>query len=150
LHHIIIEDLADHLSPAFGREGPELLLDNPERERFQARLPDLPSMGVGVEAEIADCDLALVGNTVNSSHSRSFSSRNRPARSKHALRPLCPGKMPRKSPPLCFRESTGPDGHKHEETTSVVLEHQGNFEENRIWRPQEPDFGTLRGYCFRI
>jgi len=50
-------DFTDHLGPAFGRDAPELVLDNPERKRPKARLLDLPSMGVGVEAEISDCHM---------------------------------------------------------------------------------------------
>jgi hypothetical protein len=60
IHRFI--DLADHLGPALGGEGPELLLNHPYRNRHQARLFDLPSMGIGVEAVISDSDLALVGN----------------------------------------------------------------------------------------
>ncbi len=52
-------DLADHLGPAFGRETPELLLHHPERESLMARLPNLPPMGVGVEAITTDGDLAF-------------------------------------------------------------------------------------------
>jgi hypothetical protein len=47
-------------SPALVGDGQELLLDPPQGNRHQGRLPDLPSMGVGVEAVISDGDLALV------------------------------------------------------------------------------------------
>jgi len=43
-------DLTDHLGPALGGDGPELVLYNPERESLTARLLDFPSMGIGVEA----------------------------------------------------------------------------------------------------
>jgi len=39
----------DHFGPALGGDGPELLLEYPERGRPRACLPDLPSMGIGVE-----------------------------------------------------------------------------------------------------
>jgi hypothetical protein len=55
-------DLADHLGPAFGRDGPELVLYNPERASLRARLADLASMSIGVEVVIKYCDLSLVGN----------------------------------------------------------------------------------------
>jgi len=55
-------NLADHLGPALGRDRPELHLHHPEREGLQARLLDLPPMGIGVEAVIANCHLPLVGN----------------------------------------------------------------------------------------
>ncbi len=44
-------DLADHLGPALGGDGPELVLDNPEWQRCEACLPDFPPMGIGVEAK---------------------------------------------------------------------------------------------------
>jgi len=47
-------DLADHLGPALGGDAAGLLLDNPQRERRSPCLPDLPPMGVGVQAVIAD------------------------------------------------------------------------------------------------
>jgi hypothetical protein len=53
-------DLTDHLGPALGRDGPELLLEYPERERHQARLLDLPAVGIGVETVISDSDLPLI------------------------------------------------------------------------------------------
>jgi hypothetical protein len=55
-------DLPDHLSPALGGETPELLLHHPERKRPKACLPDLTSMSIGVQAEVTDSDLSLVGN----------------------------------------------------------------------------------------
>jgi len=61
-HRVNLIDLPDHLGPAFGGEGTELLLHHSERNRHQARLLDLPPMGVPVEAVISDRDLALVGN----------------------------------------------------------------------------------------
>ena len=54
-------DFTDHLGPAFGRETPELLLHPPERKRPKACLPDLPPMSIGVQAEVTDSDLSLVG-----------------------------------------------------------------------------------------
>jgi len=51
----------DHLSPAPGRDRPQVL-HRPERKRLTTRLLDLPSMGVGVQAEVADGDLSFVGN----------------------------------------------------------------------------------------
>jgi len=42
--------LTDHLCPALGRDGPELLLEYPEGGKPQACLFDLPSMGIGIEA----------------------------------------------------------------------------------------------------
>ena len=59
-HRVNFVDLADHLGPALGRDGPELLLDNGEGGRPQACLFDLASMGIGIEAIISDSDLALV------------------------------------------------------------------------------------------
>jgi len=59
--HLI--NLPDHLGPALGRDGPDLLLSHPQRKSSQTRLPDLPLMGVGVEAVIAHRDLPLVGDT---------------------------------------------------------------------------------------
>jgi hypothetical protein len=52
----------DHLGPTIGREAPELILNNPERESLEARLLDLPPMGIGVKAIKTHRDLALVGN----------------------------------------------------------------------------------------
>lgn len=49
-----------HLCPAFSREGPELLLNNRERENGQARFFDPTPVGIGVEAVISDCDLAFI------------------------------------------------------------------------------------------
>ncbi len=49
-----------NLGPTFGREGPELLLNNRERENGQARFLDPPPVGIGVETVISDRDLALV------------------------------------------------------------------------------------------
>jgi len=48
--------------PALGRDALELVLNNPERKSGKARLLDLPPMGIGVEAVVADHDLALVGD----------------------------------------------------------------------------------------
>ena len=59
-HRVNLIDLTDHLSPALGGDGPELLLDNEEGRKRQSRLLDLPSMGVGVEAIVRHGDLALV------------------------------------------------------------------------------------------
>ena len=50
----------DHLGPAFGRETPELLLHQPERESLMARLLDLPPMSIGVQAEVANRHLPLI------------------------------------------------------------------------------------------
>jgi len=61
-HGIDFIDFTDHLGPAFGRETPELLLHHPERKRPKACLPDLPPMSIGVQAEVTDSDLSLVGN----------------------------------------------------------------------------------------
>ena len=47
-HRVHLIDLPDHGRPALGRKAPELLLDDPERRGTQARLLDLPPMGVGV------------------------------------------------------------------------------------------------------
>lgn len=59
-HLVNLIDLTDHLSPALGGDGPELLLDNEEGRKRQSRLLDLPWMGVGVEAIVTQGDLALV------------------------------------------------------------------------------------------
>jgi hypothetical protein len=61
-HGVNFKDLADHLGPAFGRDGPHLRLGQPQNQRRDARLPDLPPVGIGVQAVIADGDLAFVGN----------------------------------------------------------------------------------------
>lgn len=52
-------DRADHLGPALGRDGPELLLEYPERERLIDHLLDLPPMGVDVETLVEDCYLVV-------------------------------------------------------------------------------------------
>jgi len=52
-HRINFIDFADHLGPALGGDGPELLLHNPESKRPEASLFDLPPVGVGVDAEVA-------------------------------------------------------------------------------------------------
>lgn len=52
-------DRADHLGPALGRDGPELLLEHPERESLIDHLLDLPPMGVSVETLVADCYLVV-------------------------------------------------------------------------------------------
>jgi hypothetical protein len=49
-HGVNFVHLADHLGPALGGDGPELLLHNPKRNRHPARLLDLPSVGIGIEA----------------------------------------------------------------------------------------------------
>ena len=64
-HRIDFIDFADHLSPAFGGDGSELLLHYPNRERLQVRLLDLPPVGVSVETVISDSDLAFVGNKIS-------------------------------------------------------------------------------------
>ena len=51
-HGIDLIDLTDHLDPALGRDGPELLLDNGEGGKRQACLLNLPSMSVCVQAEV--------------------------------------------------------------------------------------------------
>jgi len=61
-HRVNLIDLADHLGPALGGDGPQLILDNPQRKSLKTCLPDLASMGIGVEAVISHCDLALVRN----------------------------------------------------------------------------------------
>jgi len=61
-HRVNLIDFSDHLGPAPGRDGPEFLPNNPEGKRPKACLPDLSPMGVGVQAEVTDSDLALVGN----------------------------------------------------------------------------------------
>jgi len=43
---------SDHFGPALGGDRAELLLLHPEREGLQACLPELPSMSVGVQAEL--------------------------------------------------------------------------------------------------
>ncbi len=48
-HGVDFVDFPDHLRPAFGRDAAGLLLDDPERRRRQARLPDLPPVGIGVK-----------------------------------------------------------------------------------------------------
>jgi hypothetical protein len=52
--------LTDHLGPALGRDGPELRVHYPKRERLQVRLLDLPPVGIGVEAVITHRDLSLI------------------------------------------------------------------------------------------
>ena len=48
--------------PALGGETAEFLLDDSERRRRKARLPDLSPVGVRVQAVVPDSDLPLVGN----------------------------------------------------------------------------------------
>jgi len=55
-------DFTDHLGPAFGGDGPELVLSHPQGQGPKARLLDFPPVGVGVETVVADHDLALVGD----------------------------------------------------------------------------------------
>ena len=55
-------NLPDHGRPPLGRDALKFLLDHTERKSRKARLPDFPPMGVGVEAEITDGDLAFVGD----------------------------------------------------------------------------------------
>ena len=45
-HRIDLIDLPDHFGPALGGDAPRLLLDNAQRSRRQARLADLPPMGL--------------------------------------------------------------------------------------------------------
>jgi hypothetical protein len=59
-HRVNLIDLPDHLCPALGGEGPKLPLQHPERKRPKACVPGFPPMGIGVEAVISHCDLALV------------------------------------------------------------------------------------------
>ena len=40
-HGVNFVHLTDHLGPALGGDGPQLLLEHPERERPKASLPDL-------------------------------------------------------------------------------------------------------------
>ncbi len=61
-HGFDFVDLPDHFGPAFGRETTKLLLDGPERQMRQARLPDLPPLGVRVQAVVPYRDLALIGD----------------------------------------------------------------------------------------
>jgi len=51
-HRVDLINLPDHLSPVLARDAPQLVLDNPERKSCQARLIDLPPMGIGVEARL--------------------------------------------------------------------------------------------------
>jgi hypothetical protein len=53
---------SDHLRPAAARDFRALLLDNQEFVAFLCFLASLPPVGVSVEAEITDGDLALVRN----------------------------------------------------------------------------------------
>jgi len=55
-------DFTDHLGPALGGDGPELVLSHPQGQGPKARLLDFPPVGVGVETVITDRDLALVGD----------------------------------------------------------------------------------------
>ena len=55
-------DFTDHLGPALGGDGPELVLSHPQGQGPKARLLDFPPVGVGVETVITDGDLALVGD----------------------------------------------------------------------------------------
>ena len=48
--------------PALGGETAEFLLDDSERRRRKARLPDLSPVGVRVQAVVPDSDLPLVRN----------------------------------------------------------------------------------------
>ena len=59
-HRVNLIDFADHLGPALGRDRPELLLHNQERDSGLTCLPDLPPMRISVEAIISHRDLALV------------------------------------------------------------------------------------------
>jgi hypothetical protein len=44
------------------RDRPQLLLNHPQGNRHQARLLDFAPVGVSIETEVTNCDLALVGN----------------------------------------------------------------------------------------
>jgi len=56
---IRLVDLADHRGLALGGEAPEFLLDNQERKRPKACLPDLTSVGIGVQAVIAESEITI-------------------------------------------------------------------------------------------
>jgi len=58
-HRINLIDFANHLGPAFGGDGPELLLHHPDRKKPKACLPDLPPMRISVEPVISHRDLAF-------------------------------------------------------------------------------------------
>ena len=58
-HRINFIDFPEYIGPAFGGDGPELLLHHPERESLMVCL-DLAPMGVGVQPIISHPDLALV------------------------------------------------------------------------------------------
>ena len=55
-------DLPDQRRPALGRDGLELLLAHPQRQRRDGRFPHLPPVGVGVQAIVPNHDLPLVGD----------------------------------------------------------------------------------------
>jgi len=70
---------------------------------------------------IKDSPLGM-SRTINPCHSRSFSSKNRPARSKHALRPYAPGKC-RERPRLFASESK-------QELTAISMRRQQALSQN--------------------
>ena len=61
-HRFHFINLADHLSPAPGRDGPELVLNNPDRKSLKTCLLDLSPVGIGVQPVIPHHDLDLIGN----------------------------------------------------------------------------------------
>jgi hypothetical protein len=51
-HRIDLVDFPDHGRPGLGRDARELLFNNPKGKSGQAGFPDLPPVGVGVQAEL--------------------------------------------------------------------------------------------------
>ena len=109
-HRVHFINLADHLSPAPGRDALELVLSNPGRKSRQARLFDLSPMGVGVEALTADHQLALIrdmggnpGNELQVVHSLLFF-----------------GERSRRSAALCSLSETGADGYSVKKTSYIL------------------------------
>ena len=45
-----------------GRDRPHVSLGHPQNKRTQARLPDFPPVGVGIETVVANHDLPFVGD----------------------------------------------------------------------------------------
>ena len=57
-HRIDFINLADHLSPALGRDAPELVLDNPERKSRKARFLDLPRWALAYNPYYAELSIS--------------------------------------------------------------------------------------------
>jgi hypothetical protein len=71
-HRVHFVDLADHLRPALGGDGSELVLHDQERKRGQIYLLDLPPVGIGIEPIVPDSDLGALSKALNFRSARRF------------------------------------------------------------------------------